>query len=110
MKHIITLYDWRDIKGLEGRYQVNQFGQVRNKKTKKIMECYYRNGYRRITLRDKEGHKKNYSVHRLVAEAFIPNPEGYDTVDHIDFNRGNNCVLNLRWLPLEENSKRRNKR
>ena len=49
---------------------------------------------------------KTFLVHRLVAEAFIPNPNGYDTVDHIDYNKRNNKVSNLRWLPKVDNSQR----
>ena len=49
---------------------------------------------------------KNYHVHRLVAEAFIPNPNGYDTVDHIDGNKLNNCVDNLQWISRADNIKK----
>ena len=108
MKHIITLYEWRDIKDYEGLYQVNQFGQVRNAKTKKRLygSPDPKHGYLRVDLR-KDGKRKTYRIHRLVAEAFIPNPDNYDTVDHIDFNRKNNNVINLRWLSRKENSQRR---
>lgn len=108
MKHIKTLYDWRDIKGYENKYQVNQFGHVRNVITNKRLygSPDPRQGYLRVDLR-KNGVRKTYRIHRLVAEAFIPNSDNYDTVDHIDFNRTNNNVLNLRWMSLEENSSRR---
>lgn len=106
MKHIKTLYEWRDIKGYEGLYQVNQFGQIRNKKTGQRRKACNNHGYERLGLY-KNGKYKFFLVHRLVAEAFIPNPENYDTVDHLDFNTKNNNVLNLRWIPREENAKRR---
>ena len=54
-------------------------------------------GYKRVAL-CLNRKLKSYHVHRLVAEAFIPNPNGYDTVDHIDGNKLNNNVENLQWL------------
>lgn len=54
----------------------------------------------------KGGKPYHKQVHRLVAEAFIPNPENFDTVDHIDCNGLNNCVINLRWMSREDNNKR----
>lgn len=110
MKHIKTLYDWRDIKGYEGLYQVNQFGQVKSLKRKwasgKILTpVNSARGYNQVSLyKDKK--PKAFLVHRLVAEAFIPNPDNFDTVDHIDHNKKNNNVLNLQWLSRSDNSKR----
>ena len=105
MKHIKTLYDWRDVKGYEGLYQVNQFGWVRNAVTKRRLKGTDMNGYIRVGLFKNKKQQKAL-VHRIVAEAFIPNPDNYDTVDHLDFNRANNNVLNLRWLPRKENNAR----
>lgn len=59
-------------------------------------------GYPRVALTTK-GKTKYVHVHRLVAEAFIPNPNGYDTVDHIDGNKLNNNVDNLQWLSRGDN-------
>ena len=59
-------------------------------------------GYLRVTLCLNKK-LKNYHVHRLVAEAFIPNPNGYDTVDHIDGNKLNNNVENLQWISRGDN-------
>ena len=55
------------------------------------------NGYLRVTI-----HQKAYAVHRLVAETFLPNPEHKPTVDHIDRNRANNNLSNLKWADLHE--------
>jgi hypothetical protein len=101
---------WRDIKDYEGLYQVSNLGRVRSvdhyvnyKNIKKrlilgkILNLNKDNrGYYVVTL-SKDNVRKNYSVHRLVAEAFIPNPDNLPTVDHIDRNRLNNNVENLRW-------------
>lgn len=57
---------------------------------------------------NKEGKSKTFRVHRLVAEAFIPNPNNLSDVDHIDENKNNNSVENLRWLSHKENSSRSN--
>lgn len=59
-------------------------------------------GYQRVAL-CLNRKLKNYHVHRLVAEAFIPNPNGYDTVDHIDGNKLNNNVDNLQWISRADN-------
>lgn len=59
-------------------------------------------GYKRVNL-SKDKAVKRVHVHRLVAEAFIPNPNGYDTVDHIDGNKLNNCVDNLQWISRADN-------
>lgn len=53
-----------------------------------------------------DGKRQTYKVHRLVAETYIPNPNGYDTVDHIDGNPGNNCVNNLQWMSRENNTRK----
>lgn len=99
---------WRDIKDYEGLYQVSNLGRVRSldrngkgkgngSKGKIIKPCLDKStGYYRVTLH-KNGINKTYSVHRLVAEAFIPNPDNLPTVDHINRIKTDNMVDNLRW-------------
>jgi len=77
------------------KYEVSSYGRVRRISTGRIMKQQKHKEtreYLRVGL-----DKKNIRVHRLVAFAFIPNPNNYPTVDHIDGNGGNNEVRNLRW-------------
>lgn len=93
---------WKDIIGFEGRYMISNFGNVKSKKyrhhnNEKILKQEDNYGYKRICLFTKEGKKKHYRIHRLVAEAFIPNPNNYLEINHKDENRTNNCMNNLEW-------------
>ena len=110
---------WKDIKGYEGKYQISNLGNVKSvyrkvnhryrgkEKTRTIYEkilkkAVNRFGYEYVCLTDKSKGKK-LKVHRLVAEAFIPNPLNKKTVNHIDGNKSNNCVDNLEWSTYLEN-------
>jgi len=94
---------WRDIEDFPN-YQVSNKGRIRSSAfthitLKKLQTNRY--GYLCCNLY-KGGKYKNCSVHRLVASAFLDKIEGKDTVDHIDRNRQNNCVENLRWANTSE--------
>ena len=94
--------EWRDIG--EGKYQVCDDGRVMRVKTGKILKPGVDGGgYRRMCLRV-NGKSKMASVHRLVALAFIPNPDDKYAVDHIDRDKLNNHVANLRWATRSENN------
>lgn len=96
--------EWRDVVGYEGIYQVSNYGEVYSFRTNKILLQQLNNkGYYTISLYDKNGHIKKCFVHRLVAEAFIPHSEKYDTVNHLDFNPKNNNVENLEWTDRNGN-------
>ena len=88
-------------------YSINKDGEVRNDTTGRIKKpsTNKKNGYLIIDLY-KDNNSKKVPVHRLVAEAFIPNPENKATVDHIDGNRKNNSIDNLRWATYSENNSR----
>ena len=85
-------------------YEVSDQGRIRRKSTHKIINPgVTEQGYCRIRLRTKERTYKNFRVHRLVALAFIPNPENKPEVDHINHIRNDNRACNLRWLTHTEN-------
>ena len=89
------------------KYYVSNLGNVKYKRNGvfgKIYKPYVRNGYKSLTL-NILGHYKQYSVHRLVAMAWIPNPKNKPQVNHIDGNKLNNRVDNLEWNTASENIK-----
>lgn len=94
---------YRDIRGFEGYYQVNENGEVFSiRRRKKLKHAFARRGYLKVRLQ-KDGLDKTLLVHRLVADAFIPNPEALPHVNHKDGNRENNQVSNLEWCTSKEN-------
>lgn len=92
---------WKDVVGYEGLYVVSSYGRVRRVQKKEPMKITY-TPYGTVTL-CKNHHKKIGLVHRLVAIAFIPNPENKTAVNHIDGNKRNNIVTNLEWNTYKEN-------
>lgn len=100
---------WRDIKDFEGLYQVSNLGRVRSfnyrqtGQTKVLKLSKDKFGYLQVSL-FKNGKLKTFRVHRLVAEAFIPNLLGEPQVNHIDEDKQNNHVSNLEWCDSKYNN------
>ena len=95
---------YKDIPGYEGRYQITTWGRVYSVVSEKFMrQDVNEKGYLRVDLFDECGKRKHHRVHRLVANAFIANPENKPQVNHIDGNKQNNSVTNLEWVTDEEN-------
>lgn len=112
--------EWRDIKGYEGLYQISNYGRVKSIERK--LPCNIKNNEFRIKKAvikkiryDKDGYckvmlckygvknGKNNFIHRLVAQAFIPNLNNYNIVNHIDGIKNNNKSYNLEWCTIKEN-------
>jgi DNA-binding transcriptional regulator YiaG len=117
-KYFIYEYEvWKDVVGFEGFYQVSNKGRVKSlnrytnhnyggqalKKSKILKIQNYKNGYTYVHLMNLSYHKK-VKIHRAVAEAFIPNPENKETVNHIDGDKSNNDISNLEWATWTENN------
>lgn len=97
--------EWRPVKGYEGLYEVSNTGKVRSLyfgKTRILSPCKNSQGYLQAVL-CKDKVPKGLRVHRLVASAFIPNPNNKPEVNHIDGNKANNNVDNLEWCTREYN-------
>ena len=93
--------EWKDIQDYEN-YEVSTLGNVRNKKTGRVLKSYDKGGYAVISLSKTKG--KIFQIHRLVCQAFIQNPENKPQVNHIDKNGLNNNVINLEWNSVVENN------
>ena len=99
---------WKDVEGYEGLYQVSNLGRIKSLRTNRILK----------NIKDKDGYEiiffsihqnqKCFKIHRLVAEAFIPNPDNKPQVDHINSISDDNRAENLRWATPHENSMNNN--
>lgn len=95
----------KEIAGFEGLYTISDTGRITNMKTGKIKNQLLSNaGYYRVHL-FKNGKGKICTVHRLVAQAFCPNPQNLPCVNHIDGNKLNNKSINLEWVSHSDNNK-----
>lgn len=93
---------WKDIPGYVGLYKVSNYGRVKSIKKQLVLKiCGSGNRYKTVALCN--GMRKTFRLHRLVAAAFIPNPDNKPCIDHIDGDRTNNHADNLRWVTVKEN-------
>lgn len=91
--------EWRNISGLGG-YKISSSGRVKSPDGSILRPFITTNGYKKINI-----HGKHLYVHRIVAEAFVPNAEHLPQVNHIDHDKANNCYGNLEWVSNSENMK-----
>lgn len=104
---------WKPVKGFEGKYIVSNFGNVMSiprTYTNKLGREYTVDGFTLVKHDDTNGYDKVWlgdsimkSVHKIVAEVFVPNPYGYSEVNHKDGNKKNNCAANLEWVTHKRN-------
>jgi hypothetical protein len=98
---------WKDINGFEGYYKVSNKGNVFSvRRNKKLSTCISHKGYHETHLSLK-GKRRKFKIHRLVANAFIPNPENLSQIDHIDNDKSNNRVENLQWITNKQNNQKK---
>ena len=117
-KELAPMTKWKDVVGYEDLYEVSSDGDVfslgrvvydsigrtRHIKPKKLNPSKTNAGYLEVRLTDENGKSKNHLIHRLVAEAFIENPDNKEFVNHIDGVKTNNLVTNLEWTTCGENN------
>ena len=92
-----------DIQGYVGRYAITSCGKVYSYKSKKFLNPRVdKDGYLAVGLYDDAGKRKYWLIHRLVAMAYIPNPDNKPTVNHKDENKTHNWLNNLGWMTMAE--------
>lgn len=94
----MNITEWKDILGFDGKYAISSDGRIMNKRTGKLLK----HAFNDINLSHKGVVKRTY-ISRLVAEAFIPNPDNKPIVGHLDGNKLNNDITNLCWQGYKEN-------
>ena len=98
---------WKEINNFS-KYEISNYGNLKNKDTQKILQPSIKSGYLCISLTDNNGIRKAVTIHRLVALNFIPNVENKETVNHINHNRLDNNIKNLEWMTnTEQNNHKR---
>lgn len=98
---------WKDVYGYEGLYEVSNDGRIRNSKGQPkalSIKADKNTNYKEVSLW-KDGKNKRFLVHRIVAKAFIPNPNNYKIINHKDEDGTNNCVSNLEWCDHKYNAR-----
>lgn len=96
---------WKDVKGYEGRYLISNFGNVQSVKSGKLLKVHTSHKGYVIVLLYKNQKSHTNQLHRLIAQAFIPNPNNLPQINHIDGNKQNNDISNLEWCDQHHNIK-----
>lgn len=94
--------EWRIVDEYD-HYEVNKKGEIRHRVRKQVLKPRLNPGGYAYVSFNIRGHRKNFAIHRIVAKAFIPNPNDYPEINHKDYNRANNCVDNLEWVNSSQN-------
>ena len=95
----------KDIIGFEGLYAITSCGRVWSYRNQKFLKSSDNGkGYQKVNLHGADGKIKQMYLHRMVAEAYIPNPLGLPQVNHKDENKANNCINNLEWMTAKDNT------
>ena len=111
-----NLEKWKNVKGYEELYEVSNLGKVKRKKHKRldrnqilqereVKVIYPKNKRYAYLSLCKNGKVTQKTLHRIIAEAFIPNPHNYPCINHIDGNKQNNNIDNLEWCTYSHNNK-----
>lgn len=99
--------EWKKINNelLEDRYYVSNKGKVKDNITgfTYIYKSNQHNGYIGLSLKCKDGKRRKFLLHRLVAETYIDNPHNYPVINHINENKQDNCIENLEWCTQKDN-------
>lgn len=96
--------EWKPLIGWEDLYEASNYGRIKSSWHNTIINgCYDKDGYRKITLTNKDGEQTTYRKCRLVAMTWIPNPDNKPEIDHINTIRDDDRVENLRWCTSKEN-------
>lgn len=95
---------FKPVKGFEKYYFINRKGQIMNNSGRMLRPYDNGSGYQKINLYNREGDKTSKYIHILVAEAFLTKPDGFVEVDHIDRDRKNNHIKNLRYASKSQNA------
>ena len=94
---------WIEVQGYDGRYEVSNLGNFRNFEGRRLAIDYMKNGYGKVYFY-KNKKRNMYYAHRVVAEHFVPNPEGKPEVNHDNSIRHDNRATNLKWSTSKENT------
>ena len=113
MSYSSVMYEiWKDVPNTDGKYKVSNLGRVRSFNTREgvpriLKPAFNRHrNYHYISVQVQQQRRKNWILHRLVAEVFIPNTDNSLIVDHVDGVKTNNRIDNLEWVTYKENSQR----